>query len=152
MTALLWLSPNPFSPGLSISRCRLPNTLPRYHYCTITYQIPPVYYHYRLVSAIINDGSTAAHGRDYWLTVEVRRLRIAWLFPGSLDLFLIYRRFAAAKRFCSSSAANWDKVWAVTSSVTTAYKKICCWDSGQQQKTQLFVQWKCFIFFSFIAT
>lgn len=81
----LRLSPNPFSPGLSISRCRVPNTLPRYHYCTITYQIPPVYYHYRLVSAIINDSSTAAQGR--LLTERVWRLWTAWLFPWSLDSF-----------------------------------------------------------------
>lgn len=84
----LRLSPNPFSPGLSISRCRVPNTLPRYHYCTITYQIPPVYYHYRLVSAIINDSSTAAQGR--LLTERVWRLWTAWLFPCSLDYFYFY--------------------------------------------------------------
>lgn len=62
---LPWMSPNPFTQGLSISSCRVRNTLPRCHYCTITYQIPPVYYHYRSVSAIINDRSTPADERDY---------------------------------------------------------------------------------------
>lgn len=78
---LPWMSPNPFSLGLSISSCRVRNTLPRCHYCTITYQIPPVYYHYRIVSAIINYSSTPAGERDYWLTEEVRRLRIAQALP-----------------------------------------------------------------------
>lgn len=62
---LPWMSPNPFTQGLSISSCRVRNTLPRCHYCTITYQIPSVYYHYRSVSAIINDSSTPADERDY---------------------------------------------------------------------------------------
>lgn len=56
--ALYRMSPNPFTQGLSIRSCLVCNALPRCHYCTITHQIPPVYYHYRSVSAIINDIST----------------------------------------------------------------------------------------------
>lgn len=94
---LPWMSPNPFTKGLSISSCRVCNTLPRCHYCTITYQIPPVYYHYRSVSAIINDSSTPADERDYWLTEEVRRLGIAQTLPVCF--------FSCILRYCSSWAA-----------------------------------------------
>lgn len=58
---LHWMSPNPFSLGLSISSCRVPNPLPRCRYSTITYHIPPVYYRYTFVSAVIDVSTTSAN-------------------------------------------------------------------------------------------
>ena len=104
---LLWKSPNPFSLGLSISGCRVYNALPRCHYCTITYQIPPVYYRHRFLSAVINDSSTAADEKEYWLTEEVRRLRIAQTLAVFYLSFFIWRYF-------SSSVANWDTVCSIS--------------------------------------
>lgn len=60
---LHWMGPNPFSLGLSISSCRVPNPLLWCHYCTIKYQIPPVYYRYRCVSAVIDVSTTSANER-----------------------------------------------------------------------------------------
>lgn len=63
--APLWrMSSNPFTQGLSISSCRVCNTLPGCHYCTITYQIPPVYHHYSSVSDI-NDSSSPANEKTH---------------------------------------------------------------------------------------
>lgn len=84
------MSPNPFSWGLSISSCRVCNTLPRCHYCTITYQIPPVYYHYRSMSAIINDGSTPSNERVYWLTEGVGGVGLPRQYQYFYYIFVIF--------------------------------------------------------------
>lgn len=146
------MSPNPFSLGLSISRCQVPNTLPRYHYCTITNQIPPVYYHYRLVSAIINDGSTA-QGRDYW--------RRGWEGCGLLDYFLDLLNFFAfylkniappPSRFSRFFTANWDsRDDNFLGHHRLLETRFAAGIQVNSTKAQLFPQCKCFLFHPFIS-